>query len=178
MKGGEGQPMTKSSRRCIVNKASGRFQIVAVILSAILMVLAQGSASAAVFASVDQAELAPNPQGEFTPNASCVPTSTVACVQGNRFSIQVFFSGSSPAFVATSNGESAVFWFYSSLDWEVVAKVINGCPVNNHWWIFGAGATSTSYSLNIIDTATGRSAGYNGAVLCPIEDTGMFFPCP
>jgi hypothetical protein len=114
--------------------------------------------------------------------AACVPTSTRACVQGGRFSLEVLFSGGTHASVAASSSESAVFWFYTNTNWEVVAKVLNGCGVNNHFWILGAGATSTGYQLNVLDTVTGRSAGYNGAVLCPITDTGQAgfpgFPCP
>jgi hypothetical protein len=132
--------------------------------------------------SIDLDNTAPEIEEEsLITKAACSPTSTRACVQGGRFSIQVFFSGSTSAVVASSSSESAVFWFYSSTNWEVVAKVINACSINNRFWIFGAGATTTTYSLNIADSVTGRSASYNGGVLCPIADTGQAgfpgFPC-
>jgi hypothetical protein len=114
--------------------------------------------------------------------ALCSTTSTRACVQSGRFSLEVILSGTGTfAPVATSSAESAVFWFYNSTNWEVVAKVLNACGINNRYWIFGAGATTTAYQVNVFDWVSGRSAGYNGAAACPIVDTGGAgvpgFPC-
>ena len=110
--------------------------------------------------------------------AVCVPTATQACVQGGRFGIQVFlFSTNSFVNVATSSSESAVFWFFSNTNWEVVAKVLNGCAVNNNYWVFAAGATSLSYQVNFFDFVKSKSNGYSG--FCPLADTGQIvgFPC-
>lgn len=121
-------------------------------------------------------------EARWDAKALCVPTATRACVQGGRFSLEVIISSTGAlAQVANSSSESAVFWFYSSTNWEVVAKVLNACAINNHFWILGAGATSTGYQLNVLDWVTGRSAGYNGGALCPIQATGQAslpgFPC-
>ena len=106
---------------------------------------------------------------------SCTATSNRACVLGNRFSLQVAKSGGFQP-VATSGSLSAVFHFGNSANWEVLAKVLNGCALNNHYWVFGAGATGQAYSLHVVDTMTGTSIAYNGAALCPIADTS-FFSC-
>jgi hypothetical protein len=130
--------------------------------------------------SMDLETNPPKPRPVPTTKVLCSSTSTRACVQSGRFSLEVFVSSSAVP-VATSGSDSAVFWFYSSSNWEVLAKVLNACGINNHYWIFGAGATSTAYSLNVVDWVSGGSAGYNGAVLCPIVDTGGAgvpgFPC-
>lgn len=130
--------------------------------------------------SMDLETYPPKPQrAVLAAKALCSATSTRACVQSGRFSLQVIVSSSFVP-VATSSSDSAVFWFYSSTNWEVVAKVINACGVNNRYWIFGAGATTTAYNLTVVDWVSGRSANYNGAV-CPITDTGGAgvpgFPC-
>lgn len=111
--------------------------------------------------------------------ATCSSSSTRACVQGNRFGIQVYMA-SAYATVAASSSQSAVFWRYSSSNWEVVAKVLNGCSINGYWWVFAAGATTSGYTLRVNDYSSGGSIAYNGAALCPIADTGMYntFPCP
>ncbi|HXO19725.1 MAG TPA: hypothetical protein VOA87_07340 [Thermoanaerobaculia bacterium] len=122
---------------------------------------------------VDNTALPEREEVTLVTRSSCVPSSIVACVQGGRYSIQITFPS---AAIATSSSESAVFWFYSPTNWEVVAKVLNGCAINNHFWVFSAGATSSAYTLIIKDYVTGRSAAYNGA-FCPITDTGLAFPC-
>lgn len=129
---------------------------------------------------VDLSPDRPEPVDErvIAAKVSCVPSATRACVQGGRFGIEVFiFSTNSYAQVFTSSSESAVFWFFSSTNWEVVAKVLNGCSINNNYWVFAAGATSQGYQVNFIDFATGRNNGYSG--FCPLADTGQIvgFPC-
>lgn len=129
---------------------------------------------------VDLSPDRPEPVDEpvFAAKALCVPSATRACVQGGRFSIEVYlFSTNSFAQVFTSSSESAVFWFFSSSNWEVVAKVLNGCAINNNYWVFAAGATSQNYQVNFFDYGRGKSNGYSG--FCPLADTGQIigFPC-
>lgn len=103
----------------------------------------------------------------------CSPSSTRACVQSGRFSIEVATSAGFQPVAATSS-DSAVFHFGVASNWEVVAKVLNGCSINGRYWVFGAGATSLGYSLHFVDLHTGRSIAYNGGALCPITDTAFF----
>ena len=109
---------------------------------------------------------------------SCFPSSTVACVQestfGPRFQLRVF-QGGRLASVAVDHVDSAVFYFFGSNNWEVLAKVLDGCAINNRFWVYGAGATGQSYTLEVLDTHTGQQVNYSGAS-CPIQDTTSF-PC-
>lgn len=109
--------------------------------------------------------------------SGCVPSSTKACVQGGRFSIRVgtLFLPGNFAPVAATSSQSAVFYFFNSSNWEIVAKVLNGCAINGRYWVFAAGATSESFVLNIEDTTRGIIVGYSGAS-CPIADTS-FWTC-
>ncbi len=110
---------------------------------------------------------------------SCVATSTRACVQGNRFGIEMVMDSANGT-VRASSSQSAVFSRYASSNWEVVAKVLNGCSINNSWWVFAAGATNSGYILYVYDVPNSGSIGYDGGILVPITDTGQFnsFPCP
>lgn len=107
----------------------------------------------------------------------CVPSSTTACAQGGRFGIRVgtLFVPGSFAPVATSNGTSAVFYFFSSANWEILAKVLNACSINGRYWVFGGCATGQNFVLNIEDTVRNIIVGYSQAN-CPIVDT-TFWTC-
>lgn len=102
----------------------------------------------------------------------CFSTSFTACVQNGRFAIRVVKNNAFQP-VAFAGSDSAVFHFGVSSNWEVLAKVINGCSVNGRYWVFGAGATTQSYTLQFIDHVTGASKSFSGA-LCPINDTAFF----
>jgi hypothetical protein len=150
------------------------FLVTVVLLSAILIIGSQGRAGAEPLALGHAEEQTTSPVIEAT--GTCVPSLTVACVQGNRFAVTVQISLSEYAYVAASSSESAVFSFPgSSSDWQVVAKVLNGCSSNNHWWVFAAGATSTPYSLLVKDTVANIDYGFSE--VCPLEDVNAI-PCP
>ena len=36
---------------------------------------------------------------------------------------------------------SGLFWFFSDTNWEVMVKALNGCGLNNRYWIFSAATT-------------------------------------
>jgi hypothetical protein len=150
------------------------FTAAVLLLSAIFIVGSRSRAGADPLALL-QPEVTTNPAIEST--GTCVPSSTVACVQGNRFELSVLIIGSGLANVAASNGVSAVFYFPSggSGDWQVVAKILNGCSSTNTWWVFAAGATSTTYNVQVHDTVTNISYGFSD--LCPLENK-VAIPCP
>jgi hypothetical protein len=130
--------------------------------------------------SIDLAETTVLPEIEesrLVAKTTCVPSSTRACVRGTRFALNVYFgSGGTPAGVATSSADSAVFWFSSSTNWEVVAKVLDGCAINNHFWIFTAGATTLTYVVDVYDTTTGTIVAFGNT--CPNAYTTLdVFKC-
>lgn len=108
--------------------------------------------------------------------SACVPSATKACLHGGRFSVQVgtLFVPGNFAPIAVSGPESVVFYFFGPNNWEVLAKVLNACAINNRYWVFGAGATDRDFVLNIGDTTRGIIVGYGPR--CPIADTS-FWTC-
>ena len=125
--------------------------------------------------------------GKSRPGAAqgCVPTGTALCLHG-RFRVEVAwedFSGGRGAgrAVPGASGDSGLFWFFAADNWEVMIKVIDGCPVNGHVWVFAAATTSIRYVLTVTDTATGHIARYEnalGAAAPAITDTRAFADCP
>jgi hypothetical protein len=49
---------------------------------------------------------------------------------------------------------AALLYFFAPYNPEMLLKVVNGCWLNAHWWVFGSAATDLKYSLRIVDHAT------------------------
>jgi hypothetical protein len=104
---------------------------------------------------------------------------------GGRFRAEVswrdFAGGSGPGRVVPGAADgSGIFWFFSPDNWELMVKVIDGCTVNGHFWVFSAATTSVEHELVVTDTATGATVRYTNAAGQPAPantDTGAF-PCP
>jgi hypothetical protein len=117
--------------------------------------------------------------------AGCVPSETALCLHG-RFRVEVSwedFSGGAGQgrIVPAASAGSGLFWFFGPDNWEVMVKVIDGCSVNGHYWVFGAATTSVRYVLTVTDTATGRAVRYEnplGVASRAITDTSAFPACP
>ena len=41
------------------------------------------------------------------------------------------------------------FWFFDPNTAEVLLKVLNGCAVNGHWWVYAAPATDVEYWVGV-----------------------------
>jgi len=74
---------------------------------------------------------------------------------------------------------AGVWWFFDPALPEVLAKVIDGCAVNGHHWVFVAGATTAEYALSVQDRQTGRTKVFRHTPGLPttLADTA-FSGCP
>ena len=45
--------------------------------------------------------------------------------------------------------ESAVFYFFTPDNAEVLVKLLNGCTINQHWWLYSAPATDLRYRVTV-----------------------------
>ena len=107
----------------------------------------------------------------------CSPAigSTVGCVQSNRWRISFNHNGTNSR-VAAYSSRSAAFYTFSSSNWEFVGKVLNGCSINNRWWVYGAGATNLPFTMRVEDANfCPNYKTYSGAN--PVLDTSAF-TCP
>jgi len=61
-----------------------------------------------------------------------------------------------------------------------MVKVIDGCALNNRWWVFTAATTNVYYQLNVTDVQNGQPKiyfNYPGPPAPAVTDTNAF-PCP
>lgn len=115
----------------------------------------------------------------------CTPSATTLCLSSNRFAVSTTWStpngqsGNGQAVAIT--GDTGYFWFFGSTNVEMVLKVLNGCPVNNNYWVFAGGLTNVSVTMTVTDTKTGRVKTYTNPLntaFQPIQDTTAFATCP
>jgi hypothetical protein len=124
----------------------------------------------------------------FPAVASCGSSSTAAlCLQG-RFSITTKYraatapgpdDGSGHVVVASAN--SGIFWFFSSDNWEVMTKALNGCGLNSRYWIFSAATTNLFYRMEVLDVRAGVQKiyfNYPGPPAPAVTDVDAFATCP
>ena len=119
---------------------------------------------------------------------SCVPTSTSLCFDG-RFAVSATFTTPTTPPGTHGNGivvpgastNSGLFWFFSSDNWEVLVKAVNGCGLNSRWWVFSAATTNVQYRLTVTDVTSGVTKiyfNYQGISAPAVTDTDALATCP
>src|SRR6185295_18027943 len=122
---------------------------------------------------------------------SCVADATHLCLQQGRFRVDVAWqdpsghTGVGTVASATCEGgtptDSGLFWFFAPQNWEMLVKVLDGCALNDRYWVFAAATTNVHYVLTVTDTKTGASVHYDnpqGRSAPATTDTGAFATCP
>lgn len=118
--------------------------------------------------------------------SSCgASTASALCLDGHFLISTTFRTGtpgtaSGNAAVAVSSPGSGIFWFFAPSTWEMMVKVINGCALNNQWWVFSAATTNVYYQMNVTDVQSGQTKiffNYPGPPAPAVTDTNAF-PCP
>ncbi|MCP4664664.1 MAG: hypothetical protein GY856_55480 [bacterium] len=117
--------------------------------------------------------------------AACEPTSTVLCLNGDRFRVETAwrdFEGNtgSGEVVPYGSDDSGLFWFFAEDNWEMLVKVLDGCGLNDHFWLFSSAVTNVEYTLRVTDTLTGSTKSYFnplGNAAAAVTDTGALATC-
>ena len=105
------------------------------------------------------------------------------CLQNGRFEVEVTAHTDDGDFVgkkASGNADSAIFSFFSANNWEMLVKVLDGCAINQNFWVFAASATDVGFTLTVTDRDTGAQKIYRNSLGNPaiaITDTAAF-SCP
>ncbi|MEE8523316.1 MAG: PKD domain-containing protein, partial [Thermoanaerobaculia bacterium] len=116
---------------------------------------------------------------------ACSGDSESLCLNSERFRVEVEWSdfegnqGAGSA-VASRTDDSGLFWFFDEANWEMLVKVLDGCGVNGHFWVFSAATTNVAYTLQVIDTETGEVREYTNALgnrAPATADTEAFTTC-
>ena len=115
--------------------------------------------------------------------STCVAGPTTLCLQGGRFQVRAGWqtpdgaTGDAQAVALTA--DTGYFWFFSQANVELVTKVLDGCGLGNHFWVFAGGLTNVRVLLTVTDTANGAMRVYQnpqGTPYAPLQDTSAF-PC-
>jgi len=123
--------------------------------------------------------------GKSRAATGCAADATHLCLQKGRFQVEATWdangtSGPGRA-VPGASADSGLLWFFAPDNWELMVKVLDGCALNNHYWVFAAGTTDVHYVLTVTDTLTGSVARYEnpaGKPAAAITDVGAFQTCP
>lgn len=120
--------------------------------------------------------------------ASCVPSATRLCLGEGRFQVEIAWRdfagttgvGSVVPVGVVGGGDSGLFWFFAPDNWEMLVKVLDGCALNGHHWVFAAATTTVEHTLTVTDTLTGETAVYHNPLGRPsttITDTDALSGC-
>jgi len=94
--------------------------------------------------------------------APCAPEQL--CLHGDRFHVEVTwrdFRGATGTGVGqTFSPASAWFWFFRQGNPELLLKILDGGPVNDHWWVFYGALSNVEFDITVTDRATNRTATY------------------
>jgi ELWxxDGT repeat protein len=122
------------------------------------------------------------PLGGAGSGAGCTARATALCLQGSRFQVEAFWRDGSGATghgqAVALSGDTGYFWFFSPGNVEVVTKVLDGRPLDGHFWVFYGALSNVEYWLTFTDTQTGAARTYYNppGQLASVGDTTAFGP--
>lgn len=116
----------------------------------------------------------------------CVETATGICLNRGRFRAEVSWRTAAGAagegrVAPQRSDDSGLFWFFNSANWEMLIKVLDGCGVNNRYWVFFAATTDVELTVRVVDTRSGLSRTYYNTLGHPanaVTDSTAFAACP
>lgn len=111
---------------------------------------------------------------------TCAANATTLCLNGGRFKVQATWRTATDHDAAQAlpqTADSGQFFFFNEDNVELVVKALNGCGVNERYWVFASGLTDVEVLVTVTDTETGRSRRYfnpQGKAFAPVTDTEAF----
>jgi photosystem II stability/assembly factor-like uncharacterized protein len=114
----------------------------------------------------------------------CAPAPTTLCLNAGRFQVGASWQTARDAGVAqvlSLTPDTGALWFFSAANLELLVKVLDGCALNGHYWVFAGGLTNVGVTLTVTDSQTGVTRNYvnaNGVPFAPLQDTLAFDRCP
>ncbi len=123
----------------------------------------------------------------------CVPDADTLCLNDDRFRVEVNWRDHEDRTGTGQTGgcgtdDSGLLWFFNPDNIEMLVKVLDGCSVNNRFWVFFAATTDVEFTMTVTDTETGLTKAYNnhsqsytnplGQPANAVTDTNAFATCP
>ncbi len=91
-----------------------------------------------------------------------------------------FGEGTESSLRRLATNDSGLFTFFNRENWEILIKVLDGCTLNGHVWVYGASTTDLGYRVRVTDTVTGTVKEYGNEPGLPapaITDAQAFQAC-
>jgi CSLREA domain-containing protein len=110
--------------------------------------------------------------GAVEVSPGCLPGPTRLCLQDGRFAVTVRWTAqgtSGPGRTVPLTADTGAFWFFDRANLEVTVKVLDGCALGGHYWIFLSGLTDVGVEVTVEDTATGNTWTHNHAAGMPLQ---------
>lgn len=114
----------------------------------------------------------------------CVTGGQTLCLRDGRFSVAMVWRTATDEDFARPvqlTSESGYFWFFNPQNIEVVIKVLNGCGLNNRYWVFAAGLTNVNVEIVVLDRLRDIFVAYENPLnraFPPLQDTDALPTCP
>lgn len=121
--------------------------------------------------------------GAFEHTTQCLAGGGTLCLNEGRFRVTATWRTSNsngPGQGVTLTGDTGYFAFFDPSNVEVTIKVLNGCGLNNRYWVFASGMTNVEVALTVTDTQTGLVKTYTNPLnrtFRSILDTDAFAAC-
>jgi hypothetical protein len=94
---------------------------------------------------------------------SCLEGPNTLCLNRGRFQVEIDWQTASDSGAGVADRETddtGTFWFFRPTNLEMLIKVLDGCLVNGHYWVFFGPTTNVGFNLRVIDTQTGATKNY------------------
>lgn len=153
---------------------SGTFAIAAAVHSVRIQLAVDKSTGSQFTATFDNVFFGPG----------CQTDATTLCVHGGRFKVQARWTTPNKTGQAEPfqlGDDSGYFVFFDVANVELVVKVLDGCGLNQRYWIFASGLTNVEVDLDVTDLNTGQAKHYHNPFGTPfpaIQDTSALAVCP
>ncbi len=111
---------------------------------------------------------------------ACEVDDLTLCLEGGRFAVHARWEtedGRGDATAWPLTRDTGLYWFFGPNNVEMVIKVLDGCALNGHRWVFAAGLTDVAVTMTVIDSETGEKRAYEnpaGTLFQPIQDAKAF----
>jgi len=134
-------------------------------------------------------------EGDDGTGGPCEPSDTVLCIDDEpgdeRFKVTLEYDtvlggglmgdATVEPLAVLGIRKGGVFSFTDPTNPEVLVKVLDGCSITNHYWVFFAATTTVGFELTVEDTLSGDVKVYTNPDLqaaLPVTDTEAFATCP
>lgn len=110
----------------------------------------------------------------FQETGGCLPNAQTLCLDDQpgdrRFKVQVEFEtvqsggrsgpGRAVPAVPIQITRGGIFWFFRAENPELLIKVLNGCDINQRYWVFYSAGTNVGFTITVTDTLLARTKTY------------------